>query len=82
MANDDNINIVKVRDDYGPVEFRKSEAPDGNKIFAISESPFPDWTSEGSFSIAEPDRALAHGTLSIRTSCSACGQRADHSDSV
>ena len=40
MANGNNI--VKVRDDYEPIEFCMHEAPEGDRIFRVTSDQLPD----------------------------------------
>ena len=51
MANGNNI--VKVRDDYVPIEFCKYEDPEGDKIFKVAAGQLPDWAPAGDFGVAD-----------------------------
>lgn len=46
-------NIVKVRDDYEPIEFCKCEDFDGDKIFRVVSGQLPDWAPTGDFTITD-----------------------------
>lgn len=46
-------NIVKVRDDYEPIEFRIREDSESDKVFRVISEQLPDWTSTGDFSITD-----------------------------
>ena len=51
MANGNNI--VKVRDDYVPIEFCKCEDPEGDKIFKVAAGQLPDWAPAGDFGVTD-----------------------------
>lgn len=46
-------SIVKVRDDYEPIEFCRCEDSENDKIFRVVSAQFPDWASTGDFSITD-----------------------------
>lgn len=46
-------NVVKVRDDYDPIEFCKHEGSENDKIFKISTDQLPDWAPTGDFGVTD-----------------------------